>query len=87
MVLDSLSFLHARTQTVIGSIFVCECVHFSRQVFGDTKVPFSIQSACKPLNYALALNDLGSEVVHRHVGHEPSGESFNQIKLGHGSKL
>ncbi|KAK2153245.1 hypothetical protein LSH36_303g02022 [Paralvinella palmiformis] len=46
-------------------------------------MPFSIQSACKPLNYALALNDLGSEVVHKHVGHEPSGEAFNQIKLGY----
>jgi glutaminase len=45
------------------------------------QVPFTIQSGGKPANYALAVNDLGSEEVHRYVGHEPSGESFNCIKL------
>ena len=45
------------------------------------KVPFTIQSGGKPAAYALAVNELGLDQVHRYVGHEPSGESFNCIKL------
>jgi len=44
-------------------------------------VPFTIQSGGKPCNYALAVNELGSEHVHRHVGYESSGESFDCVKL------
>ena len=43
--------------------------------------PFTMQSASKPLLYALAVNELGSDFVHKYVGCEPSGESFNSIKL------
>lgn len=53
---------------------------------GDTQVPFCLQSTSKPLNYALALSDLGEEKVHQYVGHEPSGEHFNVIKLNPQSK-
>ena len=45
-------------------------------------MPFTIQSGGKPYNYALAVNELGSDYVHRYVGYEPSGESFDCIKLG-----
>lgn len=48
---------------------------------GDTQDFFSIQSACKPLNYCLALEENGEEKVHKHVGSEPSGHSFNEITL------
>ena len=34
---------------------------------GNTNVPFSIQSASKPLNYALALSELGPDEVHKMV--------------------
>jgi len=54
-----------------------------RHSIGDVEVPFAIQSGSMPINYALALNELGSDVVHRFVGHEPSGESFAYIKLSH----
>ncbi|KAK2158814.1 hypothetical protein LSH36_163g00018 [Paralvinella palmiformis] len=57
-----------------------------RHSVGDTKIPFSIQSTSKPINYALAVSEMGGDEVHRYVGHEPSGESFNHIKLGHGNK-
>ena len=40
----------------------------------------------KPLTYAIALNELGSETVHRYVGQEPSGRMFNELILDHNSK-
>lgn len=48
---------------------------------GDADHPFTIQSASKPFVYALALEDLGLEEVHGHVGMEPSGQPFNAISL------
>jgi glutaminase len=48
---------------------------------GDDEVAFTIQSSSKPFVYALAVGELGSEVVERHVGFEPSGEPFNAISL------
>ena len=41
----------------------------------------------KPLNYAIALNELGSETVHDYVGQEPSGRKFNELDLDYNSKL
>eukprot|EP00051_Salpingoeca_urceolata_P015284 m.197457 g.197457 ORF g.197457 m.197457 type:complete len:565 (-) comp18348_c0_seq1:137-1831(-) len=49
--------------------------------FGDSNVQFCIQSTSKPITYALALKEHGSEVVHQHVGREPSGRSFNEMSL------
>ncbi len=48
---------------------------------GDHTTKFSLQSTNKPINYALALEELGEETVHRHVGKEPSGVSFNALTL------
>jgi glutaminase len=48
---------------------------------GDTDVDFSIQSCVKPLMYAVAIEDVGLERVHRHVGIEPSGLAFNEVSL------
>lgn len=48
---------------------------------GDTKVPFCLQSCVKPLEYAIAVNDLGSELTHHFVGKEPSGLRFNKLSL------
>jgi glutaminase len=44
---------------------------------GKTETDFSIQSACKPFNYCFALEELGAEKVHQHIGMEPSGQAFN----------
>jgi glutaminase len=49
--------------------------------FGDTDQLFSVQSTSKPISYAIALENLGPNKVHKHVGHEPSGVSFNAITL------
>ncbi|XP_078536520.1 glutaminase kidney isoform, mitochondrial isoform X1 [Lissotriton helveticus] len=52
-----------------------------RHSVGDTKVPFCLQSCVKPLKYAIAVNDLGTDYVHRYVGKEPSGLRFNKLFL------
>jgi glutaminase len=49
--------------------------------FGDSEVGFCIQSCCKPINYAFALEELGEEQVHRYIGREPSGRRFNELTL------
>ena len=41
----------------------------------------------KPLNYAIALNELGADIVHSYVGQEPSGRKFNDLELHYNSKL
>lgn len=48
---------------------------------GDSNVNFCLQSSGKPINYCLALEELGAEKVHSHVGREPSGHSFDEITL------
>lgn len=48
---------------------------------GTTRREFSLQSISKPLTYALALSDLGSEAVDAKVDLEPSGDPFNEISL------
>ncbi|XP_054167301.1 glutaminase kidney isoform, mitochondrial-like [Oppia nitens] len=53
---------------------------------GDTNIPFTIQSSGKPINYAIALNELTSHVVHQYVGQEPSGRMFNELVLDHNRK-
>ena len=40
----------------------------------------------KPLNYAIALNELGSDIVNQYVGQEPSGGKFNTIELDYNSE-
>ncbi|KAM3622177.1 uncharacterized protein V6R79_021515 [Siganus canaliculatus] len=52
-----------------------------RHEVGDTKQPFCLQSCVKPLQYAIAVNDEGTENVHRYVGMEPSGLKFNVLSL------
>jgi len=48
---------------------------------GDADVPFCVQSVSKPFNYCFALEELGEDAVHRHMGCEPSGVSFNELAL------
>lgn len=53
---------------------------------GDVNVPFTLQSCSKPLTYAIALENLGQELVHQYVGQEPSGRNFNELILDYNSK-
>ncbi|WP_043847757.1 glutaminase A [Crystallibacter crystallopoietes] len=52
---------------------------------GDTRDEFTIQSISKPLTYALALADLGTEAVDEKIDVEPSGDAFNELSLAEGS--
>jgi glutaminase len=62
------------------AVSICT-VDGQRFSFGDSKVNFCLQSSCKPINYCLALEELGEYKVHCHVGREPSGQSFNELAL------
>ncbi|XP_070695345.1 glutaminase kidney isoform, mitochondrial [Pempheris klunzingeri] len=57
-----------------------------RHSVGDTKVPFCLQSCVKPLEYAIAVHELGTDHVHRFVGKEPSGFKFNKLSLNEEDK-
>jgi glutaminase len=48
---------------------------------GDSNEDFCIQSICKPINYCMVLEEHGEDVVHQHVGREPSGIGFNGLVL------
>ncbi|MGI5253919.1 glutaminase A [Actinacidiphila glaucinigra] len=52
-----------------------------RFAVGDADTMFCVQSVCKPINYCLTLEEHGADVVHRHVGREPSGRGFNELTL------
>ena len=36
-----------------------------------------------PLTYAVCLNELGEDMVHKYQGRAPSGRTFNEIVLDH----
>lgn len=65
-------------------------IHGNIHKFGDWENEFSIQSCSKPLNYCLSrkieqkreMNGL----VHKYVGYEPSGRSFNEFVLNKDGK-
>ncbi|XP_030639448.1 glutaminase liver isoform, mitochondrial [Chanos chanos] len=57
-----------------------------RHSIGDTRVPFCLQSCVKPLEYAVAVHETGTEHVHRYVGKEPSGLKFNKLSLNEEDK-
>ena len=63
--------------------FGISVVTIDGQVFtyGDALVDFSIQSTCKPFNYCFAVEELGADHVHQHIGREPSGQAFNEQVL------
>lgn len=52
-----------------------------RASWGDSSDFFCAQSSCKPILYGMALEENGPEIVHQHVGREPSGASFNELTL------
>ncbi len=59
---------------------VCS-VDGQRYSLGDSDDFFCVQSCSKPITYCLALEEQGEEVLHRYVGTEPSGKTFNELTL------
>jgi len=70
----------ARANPDHWGVSICT-VDGQRHAVGDVNVPFCLQSCSKPLTYAIAISDSTPEVVHRYVGQEPSGRSFNFLEL------
>lgn len=70
----------ARVNPEQFAVSICT-VDGQRFSLGDSKTNYSLQSSCKPINYCLALEELGADKVHEHVGREPSGLSFNELTL------
>jgi glutaminase len=62
------------------AIAVCT-VDGQRFSVGAATTSFCLQSVSKTVSYCLAMDEHGSETVHRHVGREPSGQSFNKLAL------
>jgi len=75
----------ARANPTYWGVSICT-IDGQRHSFGNTNIPFCLQSCSKPLNYALAISDIGQERVHRFVGQEPSGRSFNELTLDASNK-
>ena len=48
---------------------------------GNYDKHFCLQSCSKPLSYCIAYDEHGKEELHKHVGYEPSGQSFNAFIL------
>lgn len=53
---------------------------------GDSSVGFSIQNCSKPLTYAIAIEQLSPELVHKFVGQEPMGRMTNEMVLDYNKK-
>uniref|UniRef100_A0A4W5NNV5 glutaminase n=1 Tax=Hucho hucho TaxID=62062 RepID=A0A4W5NNV5_9TELE len=70
----------ARFSPDLWAVSICT-VDGQRHTAGDTKVPFCLQSCVKPLKYAIAVHDHGTEYVHHFIGKEPSGLRFNKLFL------
>lgn len=75
----------ARVDPNSWGVSVCT-IDGQRFNIGDTNAPFTLQSCTKPLTYAIALENLGAQVVHKYVGQEPSGRQFNDLILDYNSK-
>ncbi|XP_058459566.1 glutaminase liver isoform, mitochondrial isoform X2 [Malaya genurostris] len=75
----------ARVNPDYWGISICT-VDGQRFSIGDSNVSFTLQSCSKPLTYAIALEKLGSDVVHQYVGQEPSGRNFNELVLDYNKK-
>jgi len=70
----------ARVNPEQWAVSICT-IDGQRFSIGDAHTQFCLQSTCKPINYCLAIEEHGIDVVHKHVGREPSGRSFNELSL------
>uniref|UniRef100_A0A183CA45 glutaminase n=1 Tax=Globodera pallida TaxID=36090 RepID=A0A183CA45_GLOPA len=75
----------ARMSPNYWGVSICT-VDGQRISFGDSNVPFCVQSVSKALNYSIAASEMGAEYVHQYVGQEPSGRLFNEICLDPNNK-
>ncbi|KAM4563090.1 glutaminase kidney isoform, mitochondrial isoform 5-T5 [Odontesthes bonariensis] len=82
---DCVHQMRQSTRDSVGPVMMDKKL-FRRYSVGDTKIPFCLQSCVKPLEYAIAVHELGSDHVHQFVGKEPSGFKFNKLSLNEEDK-
>ncbi|KAI8611035.1 glutaminase-domain-containing protein [Chytriomyces sp. MP71] len=70
----------ASVDPAIFAISFCS-IDGQRFNLGDSSVSFCLQSCIKPISYSIALDEIGATIVHKHIGREPSGKSFNHMSL------
>eukprot|EP00045_Choanoeca_perplexa_P013322 m.150757 g.150757 ORF g.150757 m.150757 type:complete len:444 (+) comp16320_c0_seq3:157-1488(+) len=75
----------ANVNSELFGIAICACTGEIWSI-GDCDIPFTFQSTIKPLLYNIAIEQLGKEQVHQHIGHEPSGQRFNAFVLDEDGK-
>ncbi|XP_046666727.1 glutaminase liver isoform, mitochondrial-like [Homalodisca vitripennis] len=75
----------ARQNPDTWAVSVCT-IDGQRFSMGEANVAFTLHSLTKPMTYALALNELGDETVHRYIGQEPSGRNANELVLDDNKK-
>ena len=61
--------------------YCSEVVFCYRHSIGDSGEKFTIQSGGKCFSYAACVDECGIDKIHKHVGKEPSGKSFNSLVL------
>lgn len=61
-------------------------IHGNVVTHGDSEIEFTIQSISKPFVFGMTLEEHGRDEVLKHVGVEPSGDSFNSIELQGGAR-
>ena len=63
--------------------FAISICHVNGDIYniGDYNKYFCLQSCSKPLSYCIAYDEIGKKELHKHVGYEPSGQSFNAFIL------
>uniref|UniRef100_A0A0K2U2A2 glutaminase n=1 Tax=Lepeophtheirus salmonis TaxID=72036 RepID=A0A0K2U2A2_LEPSM len=62
------------------SVSICT-VDGQRLSLGCATDPFTMKDLCKPILYAICMENLGEQVVHKYQGREPSGHSSKEIVL------
>uniref|UniRef100_A0A914MTS1 glutaminase n=1 Tax=Meloidogyne incognita TaxID=6306 RepID=A0A914MTS1_MELIC len=75
----------ARVSPDNWGVAICT-VDGQRHSFGNSNIPFCVQSVSKAFNYGIAASEMGAEYVHKYVGQEPSGRLFNEICLDSNNK-
>ncbi|KAK6045778.1 glutaminase, partial [Cooperia oncophora] len=70
----------ARQNPHLWGVSICT-IDGQRVSLGDYKKKFCLQSVSKAFTYSIVASDLGPDVVHSYVGHEPSGRIFDEICL------
>lgn len=70
----------ARVNPEAFGLAVCT-IDGQRFSLGEDQTLFSLQSTSKPINYCMVHEELGEARVHQHIGREPSGMVFNELKL------